>query len=42
MRVVIEAARRTPVDTWEALRPVGHELVPGGRVLDALGLGEVR
>lgn len=40
VRVVIEAARQTSAGTWEELRPVGYELVPGGRVLDALGLGE--
>ena len=40
VRVVIEAARRTPADSWEALRPEGYELVSGARVLDALGLGE--
>lgn len=42
VRVVIEAARRTPAGTWEDLRPEGFELVPGSRVLDALGLGEER
>ena len=42
VRVVIEAARRAPAGTWEKLRPEGVELVPGARVLDALGLGEGR